>query len=88
MITVYKYPIQITDKQYLTLPNGYHIVHVGLDPTGAPCIWALVDTERSLIQETVYVVGTGHLLPFRADRHLGSFVDGSFVWHVFLDKIS
>jgi hypothetical protein len=30
----------------------------------------------------VHISGTGHPIPDGDNRHGGSFVDGSFVWHV------
>ena len=85
MRTIYKYPIEITDEQTITMPECAEIIHVGLDPQGTPCIWAEVITERSLRPYDVIVAGTGHPLPAGArNNHVGSFVQGSFVWHVFV----
>jgi len=83
MHTIYKYPIQITDRQIIELPNHSKIVHVGLDPEGNPCLWAEVDTdEYGFLELILFVVGTGRPTP-PATTHLGSFVQGSFVWHVY-----
>ena len=84
MKTIYKYPIQITDKQDVGMPECANVIHVGLDPQGTPCIWAEVVTERSLRIYEVFVVGTGNPIPSVAKNHLGSFVQGPFVWHVYV----
>lgn len=83
MKKVYKYSLPITDRQTVMLPNGFQVVMVGLDPKGLPCLWAIVDPERTASPETVIIVGTGQPLPDNFVRHIGSFVDGRFVWHVF-----
>lgn len=88
-LTIYKYPLVITDEQEIEL-HLMSWMHVGLDPNGCPCVWALVDLSRPIQPDTytIFIHGTGHPLPDdTAGRdHLGSFVDGSFVWHVFARK--
>lgn len=83
MRTIYKYPIKITGVQEIRLPLG-RVLHVGLDPTGQPCIWAEVDTDCSPIVMPVYIVGTGNPMPEHPTDHIGSFVMGPFVWHVYV----
>lgn len=83
MTTIYKYPFYIEDEPSITLPTGYQILHVGLDPQGTPCIWALVNTERSELPVRFFLVGTGHPVPSLSTVHIGSFLQGRFVWHLF-----
>jgi hypothetical protein len=83
---VYKYPIEIASKQTLLLPVGFYVIRVGLDLNGNPCIWAIVDPAKSEAEMTVHIVGTGFVVPENmVNRHIGSFVQGSFIWHAFLD---
>jgi len=84
MKTIYKYPIQITDIQQVEIPLMSKIIHAGLDPKGVPCVWAAVDPESELIPVKILVVGTGNPLRSHFDRHVGSFIQGPFVWHVFI----
>jgi hypothetical protein len=84
MKTIYKYPIKITDEQEIQMPAHANVLHVGLDPQGTPCLWAMVDTAKPMEPVSVLVVGTGNPMPFEPLRHVGSFVQGPFVWHVFL----
>jgi len=85
MTTIYKYPLEITDRQTLALPTGYQIALIGLDPNGTPCLWAIVDPARSVANETIHIVGTGNPVPPNVvNRHIGSFVQEPFVWHAFL----
>lgn len=84
MKTIYKYPIQITDEQEITMPIGAEVIHAGLDPQGMPCLWAKVESDNPTEDVSVLVVGTGNPIMFHTERHVGSFVQGPFVWHVFL----
>jgi hypothetical protein len=83
MITVYKYPIQITDTQTVEMPIGAQLIHVGLDPLGTPCVWAKVRSDSQTEEREIHVYGTGHRMSGQAYNHVGSFCQGPFVWHVF-----
>lgn len=78
---VYKYPIMVTDMQSISITEGAKVVHVGLDPRGIPCIWALVEVDRPHVSCVIYVTGTGHDVPPSVE-HLGTFIEGGYVWHV------
>ena len=82
---VWKFPISITDEQLISMPRMANIIHVGLDPSGTPCIWAEVNTDDQVRPRAIAVVGTGRPIPEDAPiaRHIGSFVQGRFVWHVY-----
>ena len=84
METIYKYRIEITDRQLIRLPVGRKIIHAGPDPMGTPCLWAIIDTEDPAFPEELFIVGTGNPMPPLASEHIGSFVQGQFVWHAFL----
>lgn len=84
MKTIYKYPIKITDRQYIVMPFGGRALKVGLDPQGQPYIWALVDTTQSEAKYHLAMYGTGHECLAPADDYFDSFNQGSFVWHVFM----
>lgn len=87
MRTIWKFPITIVDEQIITIPEGSTIIHTGLDPQGNPCIWAEVDSIAKLKRMIVYIVGTGNPLPevdyLIEPVHVGSFVQGPFVWHIY-----
>jgi len=86
MDTIFKYPIEITDKQTLQIPSQSSPLYAGLDPNGKPCIWCCVDSNKTNHEVTVYVVGTGNPMPERNPTliYVGSFVQRSFVWHIFM----
>lgn len=54
---------------------------VGLDPMGVMCVWIEVDSSAPTVVREFAIVGTGHPVP--KGTHVGSFVDGMFVWHVY-----
>lgn len=88
MNTVYKYPLReaIGNVNAIGMPEGAKIIHVGLDPNGACCLWAEVNTLRFLVQRKFVIVGTGHSLDdpiFDPSKHVGSLVDAPFVWHIY-----
>jgi hypothetical protein len=82
MKTVWKFPIRIAADQIVLMPFGAKILHVGLDPSSQPCLWANVTSSNVPVERSVHISGTGHPIPDGDNRHVGSFVDGSFVWHV------
>lgn len=90
MITIYKYPLPINSTTHISMPAGAIVRHIGCDPAGEPCLWAEVDTDHPMENRIFHVMGTGHPCPEFAydghprDRFFGSFVQGVFVWHVFL----
>lgn len=84
MKRVWKFPILMMDEQRLEIPFGSKPLYVGLDPSGNPCIWYEVNPQETVSQVMFYVVGTGNPIPTRVNIYLGSFVHGSFVWHVYV----
>jgi hypothetical protein len=83
MKTIYKYPIQIIDRQEIEIHSGAEIIKAGLDPKGNFCIWAIVSTESMTHKKPIWVVGTGNPFPRGATKHIDSFNVGPFVWHIF-----
>ncbi len=85
---IYKYELEDATR------NGIRgvvnrVIHVGLDPNGAACLWAevapdIVPYGGSPLK--VVIVGTGMDVPEGHLSHCGSFVDGVFVWHVYVGQ--
>lgn len=86
MKAIWKYPIQITGIQVISAPKDAKPVHVGLDPQGTPCIWALGTPEEEKDDITILMFGTGHPIhpTITEKEHIGTIVQGAFVWHVFV----
>lgn len=69
----------------LTMPIGAHVVAVGRDPNGDPCLWAEVDELALQRGRRFAVVGTGMRIP-EAARHIGTIFATDlhpYIWHVY-----
>lgn len=83
MTTIYKYPLEIVDRQIVRMPTGAAIRAVMVQD-GVTCLWAEVDPKAALEDRTFHIVGTGHAVPAVPYlRHVDSVIDGRFVWHVY-----
>lgn len=83
---IYKYRLEIIDQQFIEIPTGARILHVGIDPAGQLCLWALVNetaVENTMHQILIYGTGQHTSNYCQTMRHLGSVTMGQFVWHVF-----
>lgn len=90
MITIYKYPLAITDTQTVKIPSEHKILTAQMQ-AGALCMWVGVDTKTDSEDVEVKIIGTGN--PINQDAldgfdYLTSVQDGSFVWHVFVPEDS
>jgi len=82
VITIHKYTFSISDRFEFFLPEGAEILSVQLQ-RGQPTMWAKVDTEASMETRIFYVLGTGHPFPSTPFKHIASFQQDIFVWHLF-----
>lgn len=85
---IYKWPLEITDKQVLDLPVGAEILSVG-NQNEKLVLWALNNGDiQNTERRTLYVFGTGELLPEIEGgdaEYIGTVVmqNGLLVLHVF-----
>lgn len=81
---VFKYPLEVTDRQHITMPIGAEILSVQAQ-NGNLCLWAKVDPAAQSEVRTFHVSGTGHDLPNDAGKYVGTaqMLGGALVWHVF-----
>jgi hypothetical protein len=49
---------------------------------GTVCVWAEVNTALPVLSCVVTVHGTGHAVA-DDEHYVGTFMDGSFVWHYY-----
>jgi hypothetical protein len=84
MITVYKYTFDITDTQKLRIHADCEFLRVDVQHD-IPCLWAMVNTNKPIIDYDILIVGTGHeVKSWETLKHIGSFQHKDrFVWHVF-----
>lgn len=85
MQRIFKYPLQITDVQSIAIPRAAKFLHVGDNPEGMLCLWALVDDSNPLVNTEICIVGTGNYFPDAAQwpNYIGTAVMRPLVWHVF-----
>ena len=77
---VLKYPLLLEGgPQNVIMPVGARIVLVAMQ-FGVPTLWAVVGEEPPTTR-IFEVIGPGH--HFDDLAHVGSVLDGSYVWHVF-----
>jgi len=85
---IYKYHLEIEDKQTILLPVGAEILSLHVQH-GRLCLWSIIDTDNEIVPRKIIICGTGYPADDVSDmQFLGSFQlnEGYFVGHVFIDK--
>ena len=92
MITVYRYPLAITDVQTIEAPGLIEFLSVDGSRSDYRMnadveMWALVNTSMPMRHYEVRIVGTGNPFPPQIGSdwlHLGHALthNGAYVWHV------
>jgi len=83
---VWKFPLGT--MSIVNVPLTARVVLVALDPaTEQPAIWLEVDQSAPKVDRAFGIFGTGHPIEgdggFPSPLHVGSVVQGRFVWHVY-----
>lgn len=79
MMSVFKYQLpDPCDVFQLMLPVGAEVLHVD-----QRYLWARADTKVDLEPRFFRWAGTGHSLGRDVGAHVGSWLEGPFVWHLF-----
>ncbi|MCX7180389.1 MAG: hypothetical protein NTX56_17060 [Proteobacteria bacterium] len=81
MKAIFKYPLRAFDW-YVPMPIGAEIIALQVQDS-VPTIWAIVDASAPKQQRRFRTHGTGHPLPDDPGKHVGTYQEGPFVWHVF-----
>jgi len=94
MRVVYKYPLEITDEQWVEWPSFTKPLAIQVQH-GVPCIWADVETEQTPSRQRIVIRGTGHPVADHDDEsgdganleYIGTFQveGGALVFHAFFD---
>ena len=98
MDTIWKYQLEITDRQEIFMPYGAKILSVQVQHN-ILCLWARVRTYQNPVfgevkeQRVIEIIGTGNPIPelgiHEAKRkYIGSCIMGDFVWHIFEIKLN
>jgi hypothetical protein len=86
MKTIYKYPIEITDEQTVSMPIGAQILSAQMQGTQL-CIWVLVEVGNVNCNCRVRIFGTGNTVKLDGNwKFVDSVQERIFVWHVFVES--
>ena len=76
---IYKYKIV---NGPIELPFAAKILKVGMQ-RDTPTMWALINPETKTESRNFVVIGTGDEFDDTDMKHVETFFDGPFVWHLF-----
>ena len=62
MNTIYEYPLEITDHQFIETHEDAFVLSVKMQ-NGEPYIWIAVDTEKPKTKIQIGIYGTGNPIP-------------------------
>ena len=82
MNRIYKYGLQLVHKNKVVMPKEAKILKASMQGS-VPCIWALVDTNKSDETRTFIIYGTGHEIVESNLEFIETFFQGPYVWHLF-----
>jgi hypothetical protein len=83
-LRIWKYTLEITDRQTFSMPKGAKILTVQ-SQHGGPQLWALVDADQPKEAREIEIHGTGNPIERMPGQYIGTFQvhDGMLVFHVF-----
>lgn len=81
---IFKYPLSMADRQHLAIRLVKPLTIQKQHDT--PTLWAIVNDAAPIVHFDILLVGTGQPFEYlsQSDTHIGTYQDGSFVWHWFL----
>lgn len=91
MITIYKYPLQITDSQSIEIPACHKILDIQFQESQL-VLWALVNPNFVKLLKHIYIFGTGQPIEHYSNpsmftdtyQYLKTIQQNGFVWHIFV----
>lgn len=90
MKRIYKYHINFDRHQVLPLPQDAQFLHIDYQ-NNSLCLWFMIDSTKPTTLIKLEVIGTGWEIPDLPPlnnqpvirKHLGTVLQGQFVWHIF-----
>lgn len=84
MLTIWKYEIEATDRQTVSIPKDAQFLSIQVQRQSI-CMWFLVNPKKPPVDRVFTVYGTGHHVPAVPGKYLGTFqlMGGSLVFHAF-----
>ena len=86
MRTIWKYPLNLmAGNPVLTVTSSKNAAPRMVGMQGdQPTLWMEVEPDApSDYYHYFYIRGTGHEVPDFLNEHVGSFIQGPYVWHVY-----
>jgi len=80
---IWKYPIKVTDKQFVRMPRGSKILSAQVQGEQV-YIWASVRSDNVMVDRCITIIGTGMRIHIgQYGVHIGTIQKDGFVWHIF-----
>lgn len=81
---IWKYPLKVDVAPAAVIPIDGTVLHVDVQG-GEPFAWVEHRHPPFAEQKQLLIRGTGHEFErqWPVDRHVGTFLHGPFVWHVY-----
>lgn len=84
-VKIFKYELELIDKQTIDLPTNHQVLSVGVQ-NNKIMLWVKIDPQSPPTRETFYIIGTGNSMPENCSKYsnfIGTVQMPPFVWHVF-----
>lgn len=85
MKKIWKYPLEVTDKQSINVPEDAEFMCIQIQH-GEPCLWVKCDPDATKNYIVLNTYGTGHTIENdERDFYIGTYQlsGGNLVFHVF-----
>ena len=84
MWVVWKFHLDVTDEQRVSMPRGAAIRHIGMQGESL-CLWAEVDPSADVEPRTIRIYDTGQEITHFRGSYLGTFLmrGGALVFHAY-----
>ena len=84
MITIYKYPLKLTEEQEVEMYDYAEVLSAHKQYQNI-CIWAKVNTDNWKSKRKFYIRGTGHELNLPSNvQFIGTVIMDTLVFHVWV----
>lgn len=84
MVKIFKYKLQLIDRQAIQIPEGGEILTVQYQK-GNLCLWALVEEHNPIQGRLIRIFGTGNPIMNDPGNYIATVQQdhGDYVWHIF-----
>lgn len=87
MNAIWRFPIEMNPdgRIAIEMPTGARILTIQVQERAPnmPSIWVLCDDKAPPLERHFQIIGTGHTADVEADKYVGTWQQGGFVWHLF-----